>query len=83
MDNEIIHKQFEQIEQRVENLIDVCKNLENDNASLKAKVEQLEAELLRKTEAETRYEQEKALVRSKIDGLLAKFDVIEEGNAPT
>ena len=78
MDNEIILKQFEQIEQRVENLIDVCNNLESDNSNLKAKTEQLEADLLRKTEAETKYEQEKALVRSKIDGLLAKFDIIEE-----
>jgi cell division protein ZapB len=78
LDSEIILKQFEQIEQRVENLIDVCKSLESDNLSLKAKVEQLEADLLRKTEAETKYEQEKALVKSKIDGLLAKFDFIEE-----
>lgn len=78
MDNELILKQFEQIEQRVENLIDVCKNLENDNSSLKAKNEQLELDLQRKTEAETKYEQEKALVRSKIDGLLAKLDVTEE-----
>lgn len=78
MDSETILKQFEEIEQRVENLIDVCKGLENDNASLRAKIEQLESDLIGKTEAEARYEQEKALVRSKIDGLLAKFDVVSE-----
>ena len=78
MDSETILKQFEQIEQRVENLINDCKSLEIENSNLKAKIEQLEVDLLSKAEAETKYEQEKALVRSKIDGLLAKFDVIEE-----
>ncbi len=78
MESETILRQFEQIEQRVENLINACKTLEANNANLKLKIEQLEEDLSQKREAEARHEEERALVRSKIDGLLAKFDITED-----
>ena len=78
MDNDQIIRQFEQIEQRVENLIKTCKDLETVNSELKSQVLTLEEALQGKQETENRYQEEKNLVRSKIDGLLAKLDTVAE-----
>ena len=78
MDNEIILRQFEEIEQKVGKLIDVCKSLEATNLELRNKSKMLEEELQGKVEVENNYQEEKALIRSKIDGLLAKLEDITE-----
>ena len=78
MDNEIILRQFEEIEQKVGKLIDVCKSLEATNLGLSNKIKMLEEELQGKVEVENNYQEEKALIRSKIDGLLAKLEDITE-----
>ncbi|MGI9571597.1 MAG: hypothetical protein ACR2PH_18075 [Desulfobulbia bacterium] len=78
MDNESILKQFEEIEKKVENLINVCKSFETTKLELRNKVERLEEELQGKVEAENNYAQEKALIRSKIDGLLGRLEDMTE-----
>ena len=78
MDNELILKQFEEIEKKVENLINVCKSLKTTNLELRNKVERLEEELQGKVEAENNYAQERALIRSKIDGLLGRLEDMTE-----
>ena len=78
MDNEIILRQFEEIEQKVGKLIDVCKSLEATNLEFVNKIRMLEEELQGKVELENNYQEEKALIRSKIDGLLAKLEDITE-----
>lgn len=78
MDNELILKQFEEIEKKVENLINVCKSLKTTNLELRNKVERLEEELQGKVETENNYAQEKALIRSKIDGLLGRLEDMTE-----
>ena len=78
MDNETILKQFEDIEQKVEILIDTCKSLETANLQLGNKIKKLEEELQAKVEAESSYQHEKALIRSKIDGLLARLEDVAE-----
>ncbi|MBW2367060.1 MAG: cell division protein ZapB [Deltaproteobacteria bacterium] len=78
MDNDLILSQFEQIEQRVDKLLNVCKSLEDDNVELKTQVELLEEELRKKEEAENRYQEERGLVRSRIDGLLNKLNNLSE-----
>lgn len=78
MDNEFILKQFDEIEKKVENLINVCRSLETTNLELKNKVERLEEELQGKVEAENNYAQERALIRSKIDGLLGRLEDMTE-----
>jgi peptidoglycan hydrolase CwlO-like protein len=78
LDNKIILKQFEEIEKKVEKLVDVYKSLEAKNLELKNKINGLEEELQGKVDAETNYTQEKALIRSKIDSLLVRLeDIIE------
>ena len=79
MDNEFILKQFEEIERRVEKLIDICNALEATNLDQKNKIKSLEEEIRGKVEAERSYAEEKALIRSKIDGLLVKLDKVSTG----
>ena len=78
MENEFILKQFEDIEQRVERLIEICNALEATNLEQKNKINSLEEEIQGKVEAERSYAGEKALIRSKIDGLLAKLDEVSK-----
>ena len=79
LDNVFILKQFEEIEQRVERLIETCNALEATNLELKNKIKSLEEEIQGKVEAERSYAEEKALIRSKIDGLLVKLDEVSKG----
>lgn len=78
MDNEIILRQFEEIDKKVEKLIDVNKSLEAGNLELRNKFKRLEEELQGKVDAETNYTKEKALIRSKIDSLLVRLEDITE-----
>ena len=80
MDNEFILKQFDEIEKKVESLINVCKSFETTNLELKNKVERLEEELQGKVEAENNYAQERTLIRSKIDGLLGRLEDMTEAD---
>jgi hypothetical protein len=76
LDNAVILQQFEEIEKKIERLIQVCKSQETANSELKEKIKRLEGELQNKIEAENNYTKEKDLVRAKIDSLLGKLDKI-------
>ena len=78
MDNEFVLKQFGEIEHKVEKLIENCKTQAAANTELKYKLKSLEEEIQGKVEAEQNYAEEKALIRSKIDGLLARLDDISD-----
>ena len=81
LDNEFIIRQFEEIEKKVERLIDVCKSLEATNLELESKNKRLEEDIQSKTEVETNYAQEKTLIRSKVDNLLARLGEFENPEA--
>ena len=76
MDNELILRQFEEIEIKVESLIEVNKSLEATNLELRNKIKRLEEELQGKVEAENNYVEERALIRSRIDSLLVRLEDI-------
>ncbi len=76
MDNENILKQFEAIETRLENLIQICREKETQNRELISRVDTLEEELRKKVEAEQRIVAEKAQIRSRIDRLLKRLEDI-------
>ena len=78
MEKQAILSQFEEIENKVEKLIDVCKSLETANLELNNKIKRLEEELRGKVEAENSYQEERALIRSKIDSLLGRIEEITE-----
>jgi hypothetical protein len=78
LESEIIFKQFEDLEKKIDHLINTCKSLEVKNQELKNKIERLEEELKGRTEAENIFCHERDMVRTKIDLLLGKLtDAIE------
>ncbi|MDZ7832876.1 MAG: cell division protein ZapB [Desulfobacterales bacterium] len=81
MDIDDVMLQFDEIEQKVGKLVDQQKALEAKNAELAEKVETLEEELRKKTETENTYSEQKALIRSKIDGLLSKLNELSTNSA--
>jgi len=76
VESDLIIQQFEQIEGRVETLIAARKAVEVENLELKTQVKTLEEALRKKEETEHDYQEEKVLIRSKIDGLLAKMEAV-------
>lgn len=78
MTGEILSKQFEQIEVKVERLIEICKSLEAINYKLKNKIDLLEKEVQNKSDIEKNYAEERKLIRAYVDKLLARLEGIEE-----
>jgi len=76
LDNELILRQFDEIEEKVEKLLKAYQALEATNRDLHHKIESLNAELQGRIEAERKYAKERDLIRSKIDGLLVKLEDI-------
>jgi len=74
LDKEIILQQFEKIEKKVERIVSVCNAYKTKNEELSNKIEQLEEELLGRVVAEKAYNEEKTLIKTKIDGLLIKLE---------
>jgi len=74
LDNQLLLKQFEEIEGKVERLIGVYRALESENAELKNKIERLEGELREKAEQENQFGREKEQIRSRIGNLLARLE---------
>lgn len=78
MDSKLFLGQFKEIEEKVEKLIEICKSLEVTNLKLSNKIKSLEEELQGKIEAESKFADEKALIRSKIDNLLVRLDELTD-----
>ncbi len=78
MENDLVLQQFDEIEEKVETLIKFCKNQESTISDLRQKKEVLDQELQKKIEDENILQEQKALVRSKIDSLLSKLDEYTE-----
>ena len=78
MDTELVLMQFEEIEQKVSQLIENCDSLKITNSELNDRIEYLEKELQEKIEIENRYVKERELVSSKIDGLLNRLEQKED-----
>ena len=73
MERELFLQQFEEIERKVDRLIEACNRYEKANSELKEKIKLLEEELQGKVEAENRLKADRDLIRSKIDILLGKL----------
>ena len=74
LDIEAILKQFELIEQKVEHVVRVRKQLQTENKDLNNRIGHLENLIQEKAEAEKKQEELTALVRSKIDNLIGKLE---------
>jgi len=80
VDDRSLIDQFQTIEARLDALIQICKEKDNLNKELSLRIEKLEEELRTKAEAEQRYTQEKALIRSKVDQLLMRLDEVAKAD---
>jgi hypothetical protein len=78
LDKDLILRQFEQLEKKVENLVGICRSLTAANSELKLEIEGLQQELRKKIEDENIFNQERGLVRSRVDSLLARLENISE-----
>lgn len=78
MENEKIIKHFEEIEQKVDGLIKVCKSLDKKNSGLNAKINDLEIEIQNKIEVEKNYINERNIILLKVKRVLAKLYEIED-----
>lgn len=74
MGNESIKNKFDDIEIRVDFLIELCRTLQDDNKILISKVERLEMELDKKLKTENVYADQESMVQLKMNGLLTKLD---------
>jgi len=72
--NDVIKNKFDDIEIKVDFLIELCQTLQAENLELRSKIDDLEIDLARKNEAQELNVEQEALIQSKIDGLLAKLD---------
>ena len=80
MEDSNLINQFQTIETRLDTLLQICQDKDNQNKELSRRIEQLEEELRIKVEAEQKYAEEKALIRSRIDQLLMRLDAIAQAD---
>ena len=80
MDKELILQQFDEIENRLEKLVAVCKSYEATNSEFKNNIVRLEEELQEKIEKEKSYIQERDIIKSKIDNLLSRLSDLTEAD---
>ncbi|MBF0303839.1 MAG: hypothetical protein HQK73_12425 [Desulfamplus sp.] len=78
MENEAIDKKFNDIDEKVDFIIELCQTLQAENAELTSKVEILESELKEKKEKEGLQIELQTVIQAKIDKLLSKLDNFSE-----
>lgn len=78
MDQESVLRQFSELENKIEHLIDNCKRLETANAELDQTNQDLSKQLQEKIASERQHDELKNLIRSKIDSLMGRLDEFTE-----
>jgi uncharacterized coiled-coil DUF342 family protein len=73
LDNQLISQHFDEIENRIEQLLGAYEALKLENDALRQKIERLEEELQGATEAVKQNSEGKDLIRKRIDDLLARL----------
>ncbi len=67
-------KKFDDIDEKIDFMIELCQALQQENKELIFRIKDLEAELEKRNETEEEFSEQEALVQSKIDGLLTKLN---------
>jgi sulfur transfer protein SufE len=78
VDRETVIHQFDELEKRLELLIETGKRLEAENARLVQENQTMTAKLQECVVAERQHNELKDLVKSKIDSLMGRLDEISE-----
>lgn len=74
MEQETVLDQFGRLENKIEQLLNTCQQLEKNNNQLLERNRSLEAQLQEKITAEKQFNDMKGIIRSKIDGLMVRLD---------
>jgi hypothetical protein len=77
--NNVIKNKFDDIDIKVDFLIELCQTLQVENSEFSSKINDLEIDLAKKNETEELNSEQEALIQSKIDGLLTKLDSFSNG----
>lgn len=78
---ELIKKKFDDVEEKVDFLIELCQTLQDENEELMQKNKNLEAELENKSDVEGKFSEQDEMIQSKIDGLLEKLNHFSNSSA--
>ena len=71
---DLIKKKFDDVEEKVDFLIELCKTFQVENEELLLKIKRFEAELEIRNDMESQFSEQDVLIQSKIDGLLEKLN---------
>ena len=74
MGNERIKQKFDDINDKIDFMIEFCHELQQENNELVLKIRGLESELAAKDDTEKQFSEQDELIQSKIDGLLKKLN---------
>jgi len=78
MGNDQIKKKFDDINDKIDFMIEFCHKLQQENKELVLKVRDLESELDTKNDTEKQFSEQDVLIQSKIDGLLKKLNYFSD-----
>ena len=78
LSNEIKNK-FDDIDGKIDFLIELCQTLQQENSGLMLKIKDLETQLDKRNVVEEEYSEQEALIQSRIDGLLKKLNYFSNG----
>jgi len=72
--NDLIKKKFDDIDGRIDFMIEFCHTLQVENKELVLKIKDLEAEIDKKNETGKQFSEQEGLIQNKMDGLLKKLN---------
>ncbi len=74
MGNDLLQKKFDDIDGKIDFMIEYCRSLESENRELKDALAKVETQLEQSNDSEKRFLEEESKIQSKIDGLLGKLN---------
>ncbi len=80
MGNDRIKKKFDDIDGKIDLMMEYCRSLQLENRALLVKISKLEADLDGKRGTEIHFSGQEAFIKSKIEGLSAKLNTFS--NSP-
>jgi len=78
LDQDTVFKQFELLENKIEQLIEACRRRDVENTELRQNNDRLVEQLQEHAAIEKQNDEMKALVRSKIDSLMGRLSEVTE-----
>jgi regulator of replication initiation timing len=72
--NDLIHNKFDEIDKKVDMMLERFRSLQIENQELTRQIQQLESDLEERIQTEARISEQETVIQSKIDGLLTKLN---------